>query len=163
MKVFKNIRYFLICFVIIFLEFTVGKYLAVQGSVPMLSFCLCMVVGAKEKNPNYIVSIGIIMGVFFDLLSGHGFGSYTVTFTLGTLVTYIFRDKIFSSKILFLICDAFVLSVCLCIFYYLFHILDVGINFGLMFKNIAVPTAIYNTITSVVFYWILSPNLYKRR
>lgn len=163
MKLFKNLKYFLICFFVIFFELTVGKYLEIKGTVPMLSFCLCLVIGTKEENINYIVTIGIIMGVFSDLFSDHGFGTYTITFTMAVIATYILRNNLFSSTVLFLIFNTFILTHIFSVIYYLFHILNVGIGFGTMLTKIAVPTAIYNSIVCVIFYFILNLTLYKRR
>lgn len=163
MKIFKSIKYFIICFATIVLEMTLGKYLSISGTVPMLSFCLCLVIATKEKDPEYILYIGIILGVLLDLLLGHGFGSYTVIFTLSVWVTFLFRDNIFSSLAVFLTIDTFILSILLNVIYYLFHILDAGIDFGTMLAKIAFPTAVYNTIISILFYLILKPTLYKRR
>ena len=152
MKIFKSIKYFIICFATIVLEMTLGKYLSISGTVPMLSFCLCLVIATKEKDPEYILYIGIILGVLLDLLLGHGFGSYTVIFTLSVWVTFLFRDNIFSSLAVFLTIDTFILSILLNVIYYLFHILDAGIDFGTMLAKIAFPTAVYNTIISILFY-----------
>lgn len=163
MKLFKNLKYFFICFFVVLLELTVGKYLAVSGTVPMLSFCLCLVIGAKEEKLNYILTIGIIMGVLVDLFSGHGFGTYTVTFTLSVIGTYLLRNSIFSSTTLFIIFNTFILTLISCVIYYIFHILNVGINFGTMMTQIALPTAIYNVVICVIIYAILNLTLYKRR
>lgn len=163
MKIFKSIKYFIICFATIVLEMTLGKYLSISGTVPMLSFCLCLVIATKENDPEYILCIGIILGVLLDLLLGHGFGSYTVIFTLSVWVTFLFRDNIFSSLAVFLTIDTFILSILLNVIYYLFHILDAGIDFGTMLAKIAFPTAVYNTVISILFYSILKPTLYKRR
>lgn len=163
MKILKSIKYFIICFATIVLEMTLGKYLSISGTVPMLSFCLCLVIATKEKDPEYILYIGIILGVLLDLLLGHGFGSYTVIFTLSVWVTFLLRDNIFSSLAVFLTIDTFVLSILLNVIYYLFHILDAGINLGTMLAKIAFPTALYNTVISILFYLVLKPTLYKRR
>lgn len=163
MKLVKNFRYFFVCFFVIITEACAGKYLAISGTVPMLSFCLCLAVGAHEENLNYIITIGIVMGALLDLIANHGFGLYTITFMLSSWVTYLLRDSVFSSKTLFLICDVLVLSILFCIIYYLFNILNVGINFAVMLTNIAFPTAIYNTFLCVAFYWMLYPIMYKRR
>lgn len=163
MRIFKSIKYFIICFSTIVLEMTLGKYLSISGTVPMLSFCLCLVIATKENDPEYILCIGIILGVLLDLLLGHGFGSYTVIFTLSVWVTFLFRDNIFSSLAVFLTIDTFILSILLNVIYYLFHILDAGIDFGTMLAKIAFPTAVYNTVISILFYSILKPTLYKRR
>jgi rod shape-determining protein MreD len=142
---------------------TLGKYLSISGTVPMLSFCLCLVIATKEKDPEYILYIGIILGVLLDLLLGHGFGSYTVIFTLSVWGTFLFRDNIFSSLAVFLTIDTVILSILLNVIYYLFHIFDAGIDFGTMLAKIAFPTAVYNTVISILFYSILKPTLYKRR
>lgn len=163
MKIFKSIKYFMICFATILFEMTFGKYLAISGTVPMLSFCLCLVFAVKEKDPDYIFYIGIIVGVVFDLLLGHGFGTYTLIFTACVWVTYILRDVIFSSYALFLALDTFILTILLSVVYYLLHILNIGTDFGGVFVNIALPSAFYNTVVSIIFYLILKPTLYKRR
>jgi len=163
MKIFKNLRYFLICFFVIFFELTVGKYLEIIGTVPMLSFCLCLVIGTREENFNYIISIAITMGIFADLFSNHGFGTYTVTYTMAVIATYLLRNNIFTSMTLFTICNTFILTLVFSVIYYIFHILNVGMNFGTMIADIAIPTAIYNTVISVIMYVILSLTLYKRR
>ena len=163
MKIFKDIKYFLICFFVIIFELTVGKHLAISGTVPMLSFCLCMVIATKEEKLNYIITIGIVMGVLADLFSGHGFGTYAVTYTLAVISTYLLRDNIFSSTTLFLVCNTFILTVIFSVIYYVFHVLNVGINFGAMLTVIAIPTALYNTVTCVIFYLILNSTFYRRR
>jgi len=163
MKTLKNIKYFLVCFIFIVLEMTLGKYLAVSGTVPMLSFCLCLAISTQEDNANYIIAVSVVMGVLFDLLSGHGFGPYTVTFLLSSWVTYNIRNNIFSSKIIFLIFDTLILSILFSVLYYLFNILNVGIKFWLMLKSIAAPTAFYNAIVVVIIYWRLKITIYKRR
>ena len=163
MKIFKNIKYSLICFFVIIFELTVGKYLEISGTVPMLSFCLCLVIATKEEKINYIITIGITMGVLADLFSGHGFGTYAVTYTLVVIATYLLRNNIFSSTTLFLVCNTFVLTLISSVIYYVFHVLNVGIGFGDMITDIAIPTALYNTFVCVIFYMILNLTLYKRR
>lgn len=163
MKLFKSINYFILCFFIIILEMTLGKYIAVSGTVPMLSFCLCLVIASKEKSPDYIIYIGIITGVFLDLLIGHGFGTYTVIFSLCVWITYLLRDSIFSSMLVFLIIDTAILTILSSIVYFLLHILNVGITFGTMITRIALPSALYNAIIVAVFYAILSFTMYRRR
>lgn len=163
MKIFKSIKYFMICFATIILEVTLGKYLAISGTVPMLSFCLCLVIAVNEKDPDYILYIGIIVGAILDILLGHGFGTYTAAFALSCWITYMLRDAIFSSMALFLTIDTFVLTIILNVVYFLLHILDVGSDFGTILLEIAFPTAFYNTIVSIVFYAILKLTLYKRR
>jgi len=163
MKLFKSINYFILCFAVIIFEMTVGKYLAVSGTVPMITYCLCLVIASKEKDPDYIIYIGIIMGVFLDLFIGHGFGTYTIIVTLCVWVTYLLRDTIFSSMLLFLIIDTFILTILSSVVYYLLHILNVGVTFGTMITRIALPSATYNLIVVTIIYLILSCTMYKRR
>lgn len=163
MKLLKSINYFILCFAVIIFEMTAGKYLAISGTVPMISFCLCLVIASKEKSPDYILYIGIIMGVFLDLFMEHGFGTYTIIVTLCVWVTYLLRDTIFSSVLLFLIIDTFILTVLSSVVYYLFHILNVGVTFITMLNRIALPSAAYNSLVVAVLYLILSGTMYKRR
>ena len=163
MKIFKSIKYFMICFATIILEMTLGKYLSVSGTVPMLSYCLCLVIAVNEKDPDYIFYIGIILGAILDFLLGHGFGTYIAVFAVSSWITYILRDAIFSSLALFLTIDTFVLTILSNIVYFSLHILEVGSDFGTILLEIAFPTALYNTIISIVFYVVLKFTLYKRR
>ncbi|MBR5808725.1 MAG: rod shape-determining protein MreD [Clostridia bacterium] len=163
MKIFKDIKYFLICFFVIFFELTVGKYLEISGTVPMLSFCLCLAIATREEKLDYIITIGVVVGIVADLFSGHVFGTYAVTYTLSAIATYLLRNNIFSSTTLFLVCNTFVLTVLFSIIYYIFNVLNVGISFGTMILELAIPTALYNTAICVIFYLIFNLTLYKRR
>ena len=163
MKLLKNIKYFILCFFVLVLEMTAGKYFSIFGTVPMISFCLCLVVAQKEKNENYIITISIILGLILDLLLNHGFGFYTVTFMLSAISTYFLRDITFSSKILFLVCNTFVLTILVCVLYYFFHILDIGTVFWSIFINVVLPVTIYNVFIVIIFYFVLNKIFYKRR
>ena len=102
MKIIEYARYFLICLFTVIFEMTVGKYLAISGTVPMISFCVCTAISAREEKQDYIIFVSVFLGVVMDLLSGHGFGTYTVTFILSAYATYFLRNLIFSSITLFL-------------------------------------------------------------
>ena len=163
MKLLKNINYFILCFFVLVIEMTAGKYLSIFGTVPMLSFCLCLVIAQKEKNENYIITISIILGLILDLLLDHGLGFYAVTFTLSAMSTYYLRDITFSSRMLFLVFNTFILTILVCVLYYIFHILDIRASFWSIFVNIVIPVSIYNVFISILFYFILNKIFYKRR
>ena len=163
MKVIKGIRYATICILILLCEMTFGTYIEVSGAVPMLSFCLCIVVALFEDDINFITGVAAVTGGIVDVLTGYGFGTYTFTFTLSALITFYIRDRLFSSKVLFMIIDVFVLSVFTNIIYYLLHMKDIGNSFGSLFVSIMLPSAIYNVFVSLIFYPILKLTMYKRR
>ena len=163
MKVIKGIRYATICILILLCEMTFGTYIEVSGAVPMLSFCLCIVVALFEDDMNFITGVAAVTGGIVDVLTGYGFGTYTFTFTLSALITFYIRDRLFSSKVLFMIIDVFVLSVFTNIIYYLLHMKDIGNSFGSLFVSIMLPSAIYNVFVSLIFYPILKLTMYKRR
>lgn len=163
MKLLKNIKYFILCLFVIVLEMTAGKYFSIFGAVPMISYCLCLVIAQREKNENYIITISIVMGLLFDLLINHGFGFYTVAFMLSAICTYFLRDITFSSKVLFLVVNTFLLTIFVCLFYYFFHIIDIGTDFWKLLISVIIPVSLYNVFVSIIFYFLLNKILYKRR
>ncbi|MBO5060784.1 MAG: rod shape-determining protein MreD [Clostridia bacterium] len=163
MRVLKNVKYALICFLILVCEMTFAKYLEIGGVVPMLSFCACLAAALIEDNFSYIIAVPAILGVALDICSGHGFGTYTIAFTLASVASFEIRDKLFSSKVILLICNAFVMTVLLNMMYYLFHINDIGGGFGALFLGFMLPSALYNIAVSLIFYPILKKILAKRR
>ncbi len=163
MKVIKGIHYATICILILLCEMTFGSYIKISGAVPMLSFCFCVVAALFEDDINFVTGIAAALGCVIDVLTGYGFGTYTFTFTLSALITLYIRDRLFSSKVLLMIIDVFVLSVFTNIIYYLFHIRDIGNSFGSLFVSIILPTAVYNVFVSLIFYPILKLTMFKRR
>ncbi len=163
MKSVKIAKYALICFIVLVFEMTFGKYLAISGAVPMLTFCFCITFALFESDMNYIAFVSATAGALFDILSGHGFGTYTLLFSLSAMATFFVRDNLFSSKILLLICDVFVLSIFVETIYFLIHITDISGNFFTSFISVILPVAVYNIIISLVFYPILKRILVKRR
>lgn len=163
MKVVKTVRYTLMSFVILFCEMTFSKYIEISGVVPMLSFSFLITSVMFENNINYIVMLSAVVGGIVDVLLGHGFGTYAVTFMLSAIAAFFIRDKLFSSKVLFLIFSVFLLSIFTESVYYLFHITDIGGRFFAGFAFVIVPTGIYNTVISLIFYPVLKKILFKRR
>lgn len=163
MRIVKNTKYVLICFFVLMCEMLFGKYLEIGGVVPMLSFSLCLATALIEDEPNYIVVQAIVLGAVLDAFSGRGFGTYTITFLLAAFASYFIRDRLFSSKLLLLVCDAFVMTLFLCVIFSLLNIINVGGGFLWMLRDIAVPSAIYNIAVSVVFYALLKKIFGKRR
>lgn len=155
MRLVKNVRYAILAFVVFVCEMTFGKYLQIAGVIPMLTFSFCVTAAACEEDFGYILRISLALGIILDVFSGHGFGTYTLTYTLAALATYTVRDSLFSSKLLFLAFDAFVMTVFLNVIYYLFHIIDIGNGFWEVFSGIMVPQALYNTCVSLIFYGVL--------
>ncbi len=155
MRLVKNAKYIILAFVVFVCEMTFGKYLQVAGVTPMLTFSFCMVCAACEEKLEYTVRLALGLGIILDIFSGHGFGTYTIAFTLSALATYAVKDKLFSSRLLFLVFDVFVMSVFLNLLYYLLHIIDIGNGFWGVFSNIILPQALYNTCISLIFYPIL--------
>lgn len=163
MRIVKNTKYALVCFFVLMCEMIFGKYLEISGVVPMLSFSLCLVVAMTEDEPKYIIVQAIVLGAVLDAFSGRGFGTYTITFLLTSFASYLIRDSLFSSKLLLLVCDVFVMTLFLCVIFSLLNIRNVGGGFLWMLKDIAVPSAIYNIAVSLVLYAMLKAIFGKRR
>jgi len=155
LNIAKDTKYILSAIIILICEFTFGKYIAIFGAVPMLTLSFCILVSVFEKDFSYLLTISIILGIVSDILQGHGFGTYSIALPLSAFVTYKFRDSIFTSKMLFLIIDAFLLTIFIQLFYWLMHIFDIGsIGFWHKLISVILPTAVYNTIICAIFYLI---------
>lgn len=152
MKLLIGIKYFLAAFAALLLDFTVSKYIAVGGGMPQFMFCFCILASLREKDMTRAAAAAIAAGAAADVLSGHGFGTYTFTFAMSAMATYAVKDKLFSSGFLFLILDAFILTVLSQTVYYLFHITDAGSSFGILFTSVILTSAAYNTVICAVFY-----------
>lgn len=152
MKLLIGIKYFLAAFAALLLDYTAAKYIAVGGGMPQFMFCFCILASMHEKDMSRAAAAAIAAGAAADVLSGHGFGTYTLTFTMPAMATYAARDKLFSSGFLFLILDAFFLTTLSQTVYYLFHITDAGSSFGDLFTSVILPSAAYNTVICAVFY-----------
>lgn len=141
------------------LDFAVAGYIKIGGAVPQFAFCFCLVSALFEKDARYSAGVAAAAGAFADALSGHGFGTYMLTFGACALFVYAFRDKLFASKLLFLIPSVFVLSISAQYVYFLLHINDI--------KNaviaILVSGAVYNCVLCAVMYPIVKHFFAERR
>lgn len=163
MRIVKNAKYTIICFLVLICEMVFGKYLEIGGIVPMLSFSLCLANAMIEDEPRYIVTQAIVLGVLLDAFSGRAFGTYTITFLLASSGSYLVRDSLFSSKTLLLIFDVFVMTYFATFVFWLLNVWSLENGFFWMFANIALPQAAYNIVVSLVFHIILMKIFPKRR
>ncbi|MDD6214666.1 MAG: hypothetical protein PUB42_05750 [Firmicutes bacterium] len=164
MKLIKNIKLFIISLVVIVFELTAGKYIAVGGISPMITFSLCLAMALLEDNPVYVAAVPAILGAVLDIMCGHGFGTYTITFELSSVLTFFVRDKVFSSKILMLIPDVFIMTLMCESLYYLLHIRAVNsTDYIVALISLIIPTALYNIVLCLIFYSVLRVIFYKRR
>ena len=164
MRFDKDIKYAIPALIMFVFEVAFGKYIAVSGAVPMLTFSFLIVCALVENELSYTVMLALIFGVFADALYGHGFGTYTVSFIFAVFYTFRLKDSIFSSRWLFLVFDAFIMTVTVQIFYMIIHIGDIGSgNFWRCMFSISLPTAVYNTVICCFVYFIFEKFLKKRR
>ena len=164
MSFFKDIKYAFAALAVISCEMAFGKYMDISGVIPMLTFCFCVITAMVEDDFSYIMIFSLILGLVSDLLSGHGIGTYMLSFMFAAYITGRFRDSVFSSSIVFLIIDVFMLTVLVQIFYMLVHIGDIGAgHFFAKIKSIVVPQALYNTVICLIAYPIVSRLSGKRR
>ncbi|MDD6735896.1 MAG: rod shape-determining protein MreD [Clostridiales bacterium] len=152
MKLVKNIKYILSVLFALLIDFTMAKYLKIGGAMPQLMFCFCIMCAVFEREFSYVCAAAIAAGATADMLSGHGFGTYTLTFCLSALVTFAVRDKTFSSKALFSAVDVFVLTVLSQLIYYLFHINDAAGSFWRLFTSVILSSALYNCVVCMIFF-----------
>lgn len=163
MRIVKNAKYVTVCFFVIICEMIFGKYLQIGGIVPMLSFSLCLATAMIEDEPKYIIVEAIVLGVLLDAFSARAFGTYTITFLLTSVASYLVRDSLFSSKILILMCDVFVMSLFSSFVFWIFNVWNLGSGFLWMLTDIALPQSVYNITVSVIFYFLLKRIFNKRR
>ncbi len=134
---------------------TFGKYIELFGAVPMITLCFCVAASACETEISYIMIVSVILGAVSDLLGGHGFGTYLFSYTFASFVTYKLKDAVFTSKLLFLIIDAFFMTIIVQVIYRITHIYDMNAcGFWHGFISVILPMAIYDTVITLVFYKI---------
>jgi rod shape-determining protein MreD len=164
MRFGKDIKYALLALLLAVMEATLGKFIAVSGAVPMLTFSFLIVCAVKEADLSYVMVLAVILGALSDILHGHGFGTYTIAFAFSAFYTFKLKNAIFSSGWLFLIIDAFLLTFLVQIFYMITHIRDIGSeNFFRCVWSLVLPQAVYNTLICCLFHFIGGKTLRKRR
>ncbi len=160
MRLYKITRYAVPGLVLVLCEQTFGKYISVGGAVPMLCFCFCLCASVLEEELCYIAGASAALGAVCDILSGHGFGTYTLTFTLAAMATNAVHNRLFSSKSLFLFLNAMIMTVFAQTVYFLMHIIE--IHSGLRFLGLILPMAVYNAVVTVLIYPVVR-KIFKRR
>ena len=159
----KDIKYAVLALLIGTIEASFGKFIAISGAVPMLTFSFLIVSALLESDISYVMVLSVILGAISDVLYGHGFGTYTVAFSFSCFCTFKLKNAIFSSKWLFLTVDAFLLTIFSQIFYMIIHIRDIGSeNFFRCIWSLILPTAIYNTLLCWLFCFLGSKIFGKR-
>lgn len=162
MKTLKYLRYAVICALTVLCEMIFGSYIEICGAVPMFGFCFCITASAFERDISCAVGVAAVTGALCDVLYGHGFGTYTVSFALVALAVFYVRDKVFSSGILMLLTSVFVMSLAVNVVYYVFHITEIGTDFGSMAVSVILPSCIYNTVIALIFYPFVKRSFGKR-
>ncbi|MBR4173524.1 MAG: rod shape-determining protein MreD [Clostridia bacterium] len=164
MRFGKDIKYAILAFLIGTFEVAFGKYIAIFGAVPMLTFSFCTVCAIRESEESYVLVLSALLGGLSDILFGHGFGTYTLAFSLSAYYTFKLKDAIFSSKWLFLLLDAFFMTLFVQLFYMILHMGDIGTaNFSGGILRVILPTCFYNTAICSLFYYISERFSRKRR
>ncbi|MBR4723434.1 MAG: rod shape-determining protein MreD [Clostridia bacterium] len=164
MRFEKDVKYAVLAILIYAAEAAFGKYIAVAGAVPMLTFSFLIVCSAKESDLSYVMVLAVILGAVTDIMHGHGFGTYTIAFAFSAFYTFKLKNAIFSSGWLFLVIDAFLLTFLVQFFYMITHIGDIGSgNFLRCLWSLVLPQAVYNTLICCLFYFISGKISRKRR
>lgn len=164
MRYERDFKYAVSAFLVLFTESALGKYISVSGALPLITFSYIIACAALETDISYSMAISVILGVFSDILFGRGFGINTASYCFAAYCTFKLKDSIFSSKLLFLLLDAFLLTAMQQLFYMLSHIGDIGTAYlvkGFLLKGI--PTALYTTVVCCLFYFIGGSIFKKRR
>ena len=164
MKYSKDFKYAVSAIAVIFLEAALGKYIAISGAIPMLTFAYIIVCAILESDMSYIIVISVVLGVLADVLYSSGFGVYTVSYCFAAYYTFKLKDSIFYSKWLFLLVDALVLSACQQLFYMIINISDIGVAYfwrGFFYKGLL--SSLYTTVICCFFYYIDGKVFRKRR
>lgn len=163
MKFEKDIKYAILVTIIGVIEISFGKYIAISGAVPMLTFSFLLVTAMLESDISYVMVLSVLLGVISDILFWHGFITYTIAYSFSCFFTFKLKDAIFSSKWLFLTLNSVLLTILVQIFYMIIHIGDIGTgNFFRCIWSVSLPTVIYNTILCWLFYF-LGGKIFKKR
>ena len=164
MKYSRDVKYAVSALIVIFFEAALGKYISICGALPMLTFAYIIVCSLIETDRSYIMILSVILGVFSDVLYSRGFGIYTASYCFAAYYTFRLKDSIFTSKWLFLLLDAFVLSTIQQFCYMIIHISDIGVKYfwrGFFLKGL--PSSLYTTAICCLFYFVGGSIFRKRR
>ena len=164
MKYSRDLKYALSAFIVIFFEAALGKYISINGALPMLTFAYVIVCAVMESDMSYITVLSVILGVFSDILYSGSFGIYTLSYCFAAYYTFKYKDSIFTSKWLFLLLDAFILSTIQQFCYMIIHINDIGVKYfwrGFFLKGL--PSSLYTTAVCCLFYFVGGTIFRKRR
>lgn len=145
--------YTVMTFLILVCEFCFAKYLSIGASVPMLTFLFVIISAMHEKNRENALILGLLVGAVYDIMLGHGFGTYTIIFGITAWETASLCDSILSSRFIFLIINTVIMTIFAQLVFFLFHIIEIGPGaFSENFTNIILPTALYNTVVAAILY-----------
>ena len=148
----KKIKYIALILLLVLFEQMTAKYFSVGGAVPMFAFCFLLTAAMNETEFSFTAVFSAFCGFLCDIMSGAGIGTYILTFTLSALAVLELHNKLFSSRVLFIICAAFILTFFVHIMYFIFHISDIGAeNFMYGVLNVMLKSAVYNVIISLLF------------
>lgn len=164
MHLTKKLKYAVFIIFVVLAEQIFAKYIAFGNAVPSLTFCAVLCTAMTEEEFSYTAVSAAVCGILCDILSAHGIGTYMLTYTAAAAVVYELRNKLFSSKLLFLICASFILSFMFQLIYFLLHIRDIGADsfFAVMVSPILI-SAVYNTVVCVLIFPIVGRIMEKRR
>lgn len=164
MHLTKKIKYAALITIIILAEQIFAKYIAFGNAIPALSFCFIITAAMIEEKFLYTAVSTAVCGILCDILSAHGIGTYMLTYTAAAAVVYEVHNKLFSSKLLFLICSSFILSLMLQLVYFMLHMRDIGADtFLQIIVSPIILSAVYNVIICILLFPALNKIIGKRR
>lgn len=155
MNIKDYISTIIIFFISFILQITVFDYLEVFNVKPNIILIL-IVCYALSKGSLTGAIIGLITGIFADLVSGKIFGLFTICNFYTGIIGGLLYKRFFRDNIIVIITTAFVFTVFYdFLFYFMKYFIWTESGFGFAMKEIILREAIYNAIIVIPVRFII--------
>ena len=159
----NRLKTFIWIFLITLFQSVFIEYISISEIRPDFVFIFSLCIAAKEKNIKTVMTIAVICGIITDCLTGRIFGNYLAVYLICAVIMYIIHDAMFKYGIIVSYVLIFLLTILGNSIFYIINISvlkDVGYLYSLL--NIILPTAVYNTILSVILMYLISKTIFKK-
>lgn len=155
----KHFKIFLWIFIVFLIQTVIIGRVHIFGAVPSLVMAYVVCVMILENEFRSAVTISIICAVATGALSGRGFTMTTLFYVYSSIIVFSARKRpLYVANYPKAIFWTFIMSGIMEIIFFLIRNLSMNVD---MLTQVALPTAVFNTILTMVLYPILKKTMYK--
>jgi len=156
----KNIIFFLVLVLAIFLQVSLFQKIGILGVIPNLPLVLVFLISFFSKDYKKTILSAFFLGILFDIFSGMPFGIFTIIFVLLALVVSVLISTLVSHEktsmffvVVFL--GTFLYYILAFVFINIFHLLgltDLSLALGSKLFESAFFESLFNLILAVLLF-----------